>query len=256
MADRSTEEEDINDEFNRRRGRLRIAPGPVGEDVPQWMNDGIEELYGLFNTTADIWDKKFSVESDNLFYRAVSEQVPITSAELDILDLGSGTGIQLESVFARAPNAKVTGIDLAPNMLDQLRFKFVNRTSQLRLVQGSILDLPLGDREYDYVISTLTMHHFSPENKVRIYRKVREALHAAGLYIEGDQSTTAEGEKETLYWYHHWIAKLPGGDRSEWNYDITLSVGTQKRILRQSGYSEVQLTWEEPGKRAVLVAKR
>ena len=219
------------------------------------MNDGIEELYGCFNATADIWDKKFGVEPDNPFYQAVANQIPTTQAEVDILDLGCGTGIQLEFVFARAPNARVTGIDLAPNMLEQLRSKFGSFAAQLRLVQGSLLDLPLGEGEYDYAISTLTMHHLPPEEKVRVYRKARKALRPTGLYIEGDQSNSPEGEKKTLYWFNRWIAKLPGGNRAEWNYDITLTVETQRRLLQEAGYSEVQLAWEEPGTLAVLVAK-
>ncbi len=245
----------INDEFLRRMVKLRIAPGPVGDDVPEWTNDGIEELPGFFNSTADIWDQKFGAEPDDPFYQAVALQIPLTDEPIDILDLGCGTGIQLEFVFARAPNAKVTAIDRAPNMLKQLRAKFADKTEQLRLQQGSVLELTFGHQVYDYAISTLTMHHFLPERKVAIYTKVREALRTTGTYVEGDQATTVEGEKEILYWYNRWIAKLPGGDRAEWNYDITLSPETQVYILRESGFSEVQLTWNHPSKGAVYVAK-
>jgi len=125
----------------------------------------------------------------------------------------------------------------------------------LKLVQGSLLDFPLGEDEYDYAISTLTMHHLPPEEKVRVYKKVRNALRPAGLYIEGDQSNSPEGEKETLYWFNRWISNLPGGNRAEWNYDITLSVATQNRLLREAGFSDVQLAWENPGKLAVFAAK-
>ena len=34
-------------------------------------------------------------------------------------------------------------------------------------------------------------------------------------------------------WYHAYIAKLPGGDRAEWNYDVTLSPGSEERLLRR-----------------------
>lgn len=244
----------VDEEYLRRKEQLRFAPPPTGENIPEWMRGGIEELYGCFNDTADLWDKKFGVDPDNPFYQTVARQIPTTQAEVDILDLGCGTGIQLEFVFARAPNARVTGIDLAPNMLEQLRYKFGSFSAQMRLVQGSLLDLSLGEDEYDYAISTLTMHHLPPEEKVRVYGKVRKALRPTGLYVEGDQSNTPEGEKNTLYWYNRWIAKLPGGNRAEWNYDITLTVETQKRLLREAGFSDVQLEWENPGRLAVLAA--
>ncbi len=123
------------------------------------MSHGIEELYGCFNATADIWDKKFGIEPDDPFCQAVANQIPTTQAEVDILDLGYGTSIQLEYVFARAPNARVTGIGLAPNMLEQLKSKFGSFAAQLGLVQGALLDLSLGEAGYDYAISTLTIHH-------------------------------------------------------------------------------------------------
>ena len=80
-------------------------------------------------------------------------------------------------------------------------------------------------------------------------------MKATGIYIEGDQVSTVEEEKSTLYWYNRWIAKLPGGDRAEWNYDITLSPETQARILQEAGFSEVKLTWSHPSQGAVYVAK-
>jgi tRNA (cmo5U34)-methyltransferase len=132
------------------------------------MSHGIEELYGCFNATADIWDKKFGVEPDDPFCQAVANQIPTTQAEVDILNLGYGTSIQLEYVFARAPNARVTGIGLAPNMLEQLKSKFGSFAAQLGLVQGALLDLSLGEEGYDYAISTLTIHHLPPEHKVRV----------------------------------------------------------------------------------------
>ncbi len=245
----------VEEEFLRRREQIRIAPGPSGDDVKDWMQDGVEELFGFFNSTADIWDRKFGVELDDPFYNAVAERIPQTDQAIDILDLGCGTGIQLEFVFSRAPNARVTAVDRAPNMFGQLETKFREKVSQLRLVEGSVLEIPFGNQEYDYAISVLTMHHFLPDKKVSVYRKVREALRSEGAYIKGDQSDAPGGEEDTLYWFNRWIAKLPGGDQGEWNFDISLPVEMQTRLLLQSGFSEVQVAWNEPLRGAVHVAK-
>lgn len=246
----------IEEEFLRRRKQIRIAPGPSGDDVKDWMHDGVEELFGFFNSTADIWDRKFGVEPDDPFYQAVAGQIPLTDEPIEILDIGCGTGIQLEFVFARAPNARITAVDRAPNMLGQLEAKFADKAAQLRLVQGNLLDLPFGSQEYDYAVSVLTMHHFLPGKKVPVYERVREALRPAGVYVEGDQSDKdPNGEEDTLYWYNRWIGKLPGGDRGEWNFDITLPVETQTNLLRQAGFSQVQVVWNPPGGEAVHVAR-
>ena len=140
-------------------------------------------------------------------------------------------------------------------MFGQLETKFREKVSQLRLVEGSVLEIPFGNQEYDYAISVLTMPHFLPDKKVSVYRKVREALRSEGAYIKGDQSDAPGGEEDTLYWFNRWIAKLPGGDQGEWNFDISLPVEMQTRLLLQSGFSEVQVAWNEPLRGAVHVAE-
>ncbi|MAF09015.1 hypothetical protein CMK11_01065 [Candidatus Poribacteria bacterium] len=77
-------------------------------------------------------------------------------------------------------------------------------------------------------------------------------------YIEGDQSCLPE--QEDHYWYHEFVSKLPGGDRGQWNYDVTLSVEMNARLMTDAGFSDVRQTWKARGDdgygHAVLVAAR
>ena len=57
-----------------------------------------------------------------------------------VLDLGCGTGLELRYYFELAPAAHVTGIDLAPGMLEELRRKFPGKA--LTLILGSYFDVP------------------------------------------------------------------------------------------------------------------
>lgn len=58
------------------------------------------------------------------------EFYPLTAAYLPqkenarLLDLGCGTGLELEPYLASHPTAEVTGIDLAEEMLKAFRMKF------------------------------------------------------------------------------------------------------------------------------------
>ena len=247
----------VDRRFAELRGRGRIARPPARDDVPGWLEDGVEDLYDFFNGTAEAWDEKFGPGSEE-FYAAVAENLPATDDAVRILALGCGTGLELDAVFARTPNAQITGIDLAPNMLDRLTAKFADRMRQITPIVGNYLDTPLGETEYDYAISTLTVHHLPWDKKGVVYRKTRDALRDGGLYIEGDQSCLPE--QEDHYWYHEFVSKLPGGDRGQWNYDVTLSVDTNTRLLTEAGFSAVRQTWEARGDdgygHAVLVAAR
>ncbi|MBV7330825.1 class I SAM-dependent methyltransferase [Chloroflexi bacterium TSY] len=237
---------------------IRTAPGPKIEGAPEWLH-GIEELRDFFSSTASVWDAVFGTDADPL-YRAVAEQIERTESEVRVLVLGCGTGLELEEIFAKLPNARVTGIDLASGMLAELRRKFRERFSQIELIERSYVGLPLGEQRFDYVIATLTVHHLAPETKLDLYRTVRTVLKPNGKYIEGDQSTSVEKEREVLRWYRAYISTLPGGDKAEWNYDVTLSPETEECLLWEAGFSQVDLTWElrdESGHGlAVFVASR
>ena len=237
-------QDEARQELERIRRGVRTAPRPEIDDAPAWLH-GIEEMQDFFSSAAPIWDKVFGTDKKDPLYRAVAKQIVETASPLRILVLGCGTGLELDEIFAKVPNAHVTGIDLASGMLAELCKKFSTRMSQIELIEASYVDLPLGEQQYDYVIATLTVHHLAPEAKLDLYRNVWAALKAGGKYIQGDQSTSLKREKEILHWYWAYISTLPGGDKAEWNYDVTLSPETEEHLLREAGFSQVDITWEQ-----------
>jgi phosphatidylethanolamine/phosphatidyl-N-methylethanolamine N-methyltransferase len=68
-----------------------------------------------------------------------------------VLELGVGTGLSLD---AYPPHCHVTGIDLAPDMLERAQDK-VNRNGwrHVTLEQGDALHLQYGDDTFDYVMA-------------------------------------------------------------------------------------------------------
>ena len=244
-------------ELARIRRSVHTAPAPKSDGAPTWLHE-IEHMRDFFNSAAVVWDKVFGTDAVDPLYRAVAAQIAQTEAAIRILVLGCGTGLELNDIFARVPNARISGIDLAAGMLAELRKKFRTRLSQIDLIEASYVDLPLGGQRYDYVVATLTVHHLPPETKLDLYRRIRTALKLNGCYVEGDQSTSPRREQEILHWYQAYIATLPGGDKGEWNYDVTLSAETTERLLREAGFSTVELTWEQRDESghglAVLVA--
>ena len=108
------------------------------------------------------------------------EFYPFTASSLPqapgsrILDLGCGTGLELGYYFETVPSAEITGIDLAPGMLDALRNKFPDQS--LTLVLGSYFEVPFMEDFFDAAVSVESLHHFTKEEKTRLYTKVRNAL--------------------------------------------------------------------------------
>ena len=81
-----------------------------------------------------------------------------------ILDLGCGTGLELTYYFDRCREGSITGIDLAPGMLQALREKFPGK--KLNLIQGSYFAVPLGEEAFDAAVSVESLHHFTAAEKL------------------------------------------------------------------------------------------
>lgn len=59
-----------------------------------------------------------------MFYNHVANQVKKTDKPIRILDLGCGTGLELEGIFSNAPKALITGVNMSENMLFKLQEKY------------------------------------------------------------------------------------------------------------------------------------
>ncbi len=76
-----------------------------------------------------------AIEFVREFYPFTADCLP-ADQDAVILDLGCGTGLELEYYFKRNTMAKVVGIDLAEGMLKALERKFPGK--QLKVVLGSL----------------------------------------------------------------------------------------------------------------------
>lgn len=127
-------------------------------------------------------------------YKKLAELVPARTGK--ILDLGCGTGLELDEIFKRLPHVSVVGIDLTPVMLDKLKQKYPD--NDLNLICGDYFSVELGKNIFDTAISFQSMHHFSHQAKLGLYRRVHEALKSNGVYIEGDYMLTDQSLEDEL----------------------------------------------------------
>ena len=157
-----------------------------------------------------------------------------------LLDLGCGTGLELEYYFALVPTAEVTGIDLAPGMLDALRRKFPGRSLTLRL--GSYFDLPFGEAIFDAAVSVESLHHFTKEEKIPLYRKLRKALKPGGCFVLTDyfaSSDEEEGFRQAELLRLRREQDL--ADDAFYHYDTPLTVAHETEALLEAGFASVAI---------------
>ena len=179
------------------------------------------------------------IESAREFYPFTAEQLPVKYGA-KVLDLGCGTGLELSEYFARNPSARITGVDLAPGMLAALKKKFPGKA--LSLIQGSYFDVPFGEAVFDAAVSVESLHHFTMEEKIPLYRKLFHALKPGGYFILTDYFAPTQ-EEETLYRAELLRLKKEQGidDDAFYHYDTPLTVEHETQALLEAGFARVQV---------------
>ncbi|MCB0160402.1 MAG: class I SAM-dependent methyltransferase [Caldilineaceae bacterium] len=208
-----------------------------------------EEMAAFFDLRAEGYDQHirgyvFTETEFNQFYAALVAPIAPTDRPIQVLDLGCGTGLELEFLFRRAPHAQVTGIDVSPGMLAVLRARYADAMPQITLVEDSYLTAPLETRDFDYVLSAMTAHHLLHDAKDTLYRRIHAALKPGGKYIEGDSVTTVAMEAEFLAEYAGELATAPPAADGHYHVDVPLSLSTQETLLRHAGFKDFTLLWQ------------
>ena len=97
----------------------------------------------------------------------VAQRAAAVEAGDHVLDLACGTGELLQRIAEEVPEAGLTGVDLAPKMVDRARHKLAER-SEVQIQQADAHDLPFADESFDVVVCANTFHYFThPEQVLR-----------------------------------------------------------------------------------------
>lgn len=203
---------------------------------PESMSTFFDERAGGYNHHM-IEEEKFGSNYDQF-----AKHLPRTQASLRILDLGCGTGLELKSLFACAPNAILTGIDLSKGMLDVLRKTYPDKP--ITLHQDSYLTWDYPAEAYDMVFSLYTMHHFSSETKADLYAKINRTLMPGGIYLEGDYMVPDDVMDSLLQDYHDTTAHLAPHEMGAYHIDTPLSPRKTTELLVGAGFDHVQTLFE------------
>ena len=201
----------------------------------------LEKMNDFFEARLDEYDEHMmtNIESANEFYPFTARQLP-TEKNCRVLDLGCGTGLELEFYYQLNPSAKVTGIDLSEGMLSALRNKFSDK--DVTLILGSYFDVPLGENVFDAAVSVESLHHFTKEEKVPLYAKLRAALKNNGCFILTDYFSLSD-EEEQLHRQSLSALKVEQGiaDNEFYHYDTPLTVAHETEALAEAGFSSVEV---------------
>lgn len=201
----------------------------------------LEKMGEFFDSRLDEYDnhQMTCIKSADEFYPFTAKCLPADTGA-KVLDLGCGTGLELEYYFKINPSASITGIDLAPDMLGRLKSKFSDK--DITLILGSYFDVSFGGALYDAAVSVESLHHFTKEEKNPLYKKLYDALKNGGYFILTDYFAVSDNEEKQFRDELIRLKKEQGiMDNEFYHYDTPLTVAHETEALREAGFFEIKV---------------
>ncbi len=212
----------------------------------------IDQAFNASTPTYDDWMKRALLGYSDLFGTGV-RVIPFEHNQpIRVLDLGAGTGSFSHHVLDVFPNASFVLMDVADKMLESARERFRIYGNQFRYEVFDYRDLR-GESEYDLVISSLSIHHLTDDEKSRLFHSIFRILKPDGAFVNIDQ---IRGKNETLrklYW-NRWLQhvqtsgatqeQIEASIRRRTEFDKDALLEDQLDWLNQAGFSYADIVYK------------
>jgi tRNA (cmo5U34)-methyltransferase len=198
----------------------------------------LEEMGSFFNARIDGYEAHMLREGNDV-YVETAKLIPAARG-IKLLDLGCGTGLELDEIFKVNPTVQVTGIDLAEKLLEKLKLKHATRKSQLNLILASYFEYDFGKNTFDIALSVDSLHHYSSEDKIKLYKRIYTALKPSGFYIEADYMAEDQEFEDFRFAENQRLRAEQGITEGYYHYDIPYTVENQTAMLKKPGFNSVE----------------
>ena len=139
--------------------------------------------------------------------------------EAGILDLGCGDGLFIQELLKSFSPENITLVDGSSEMLAAAR-KRLHYAANIDFLQIDFQKLlseqPL-TKHFDFIYSSLAIHHLSYSEKCKLYTYIYRLLKAGGCFVHYDVVLFSSEKNEAWYMEHwrNWIDNYPDRKRSK-----------------------------------------
>ncbi len=169
--------------------------------------EGMESHIELEGFTARHYDRLMNVVSlgqYDRFIRSAMRGLNVQPGER-ILDLGCGTGRNLDLIRRNSGNGFYAGVDIGEDMLKQARERFQGQ-ADVQIENASILE-PLPFTEpFDHITTSFVLHGFSHEQRLQIVNQAAAQLREGGRFSFLDW--TPADPKSWPLWFRFFFSKV------------------------------------------------
>ena len=197
----------------------------------------------------------------------VCEILPFQRTDnLNILDLGVGTGYLSHKIIETFPHAKIIAIDAAELMIEKAKLRLQDHLKQVTFHISTFQELPNKKdtfSNFDAVVSSFALHHLYREEKLVLFQYIRSLLKPHGWFINCDIFKTADAVLEARFRYLHHLgiqqriqrikhqeksldqisSELLEKEKKDGDHPLFLAEDIQ--LLTEAGFRSAECFWKE-----------
>lgn len=166
---------------------------------------GIPRLRGARQTSreaikgqdlAQAYDQVSRLPQFQAIHRMIVRELDQYSPEGTLVDVGSGPGHLLSEIAQVHPFLKLVGVDVSAEMVEAATANARQAgLRQVRFRQGQAQSLPFPDSSVDFVVSSLSLHHWSEPDKALL--EIHRILKPGGQMLIFD---ARRDTRRAFYW--------------------------------------------------------
>ena len=217
--------------------------------------DGMDKIKTHFEEEASQYDG--IIKNLIPYYRQMTEalvnSLPFDSSEeIEVIDLGCGTGTISKAIKDVYPKAKITCLDISGKMLKIAAGK-LGDTQDAAFINSDFYLFNF-DKKYDAIVSSLALHHLvTNEDKLDFYKKIYSCLNISGIFINADVVTAATDNLQKKYmeqWKCFMYKNVPADEvENKWlpsyyREDRPITMTEHFKMMESAGFKTMDIVWK------------
>lgn len=188
--------------------------------------EGVPRIYSRLASVYELWARL----TESRPRRRVLELAAVRDGE-DVLEVATGTGVQLVELARRNPSGRTVGVELAEGMLASTRERLLAAgLDRVELHRASALDLPFDAGSFDLVVNGYMLDLLPKDDIPRALGEFRRVLRPGGRLV---LSNMTKGERRR---HRVWDALYARGINLTANCRGVLAAP----VLAELGFPDVQ----------------
>ncbi len=186
---------------------------------------GIDDFFYVSDKSYDFLAEKSLPSYHEAHQVLIAALCQDKDSRFDVIDLGIGSGVTSAYILKNYPHARVFGVDLFEEMLDDARGRLVSFGERVKLVLSDNTEyLKQPQNKVQVIVSAFCIHHLDEAGKKELFKLIYDSLLPGGRFLMLDLTTfddpcvrklardatirhMKENVKDEEYrqsWIHHW----------------------------------------------------